>query len=257
MKKTILISGLLLCFAGAGAQEQTPGQGSRAITADLPDETEETDLLEKGQLQAEIACLHTGFDKGIQPTIIQGLLRYGLLERLELRALIEDGAGRDRYMEETVQSTAPLALSAKVSLLKDHAVLPDITLVGYLKLPFTSRTKEQLPYWSPNLSLAFQNKLSDAWKLEYNMGAQQEAYSTDWAGFANASLHYRTEERFEFFIEYYGQYQKGESPFHNAGFGLFIQANSSIGFYAVAGRSIEYQPANYFVSCGAAFRLPG
>jgi hypothetical protein len=256
MKQLMTIALLTICFVQAKAQETTEGEKSTAINADLPDETEETDLLEKGQLQGEFAYLYTGFDKGVQPAIFQGLIRYGLFERLELRALIEDGRGRDRYIKETVQSTAPLALSAKVCLLKQHAVLPDITLVAYLKLPFTSRSSDQLPYWSPNTSLAFQHRLGEAWKLEYNFGAQQEVYSTHWAGFANASLHYRTKERVDVFAEYYGQYQKGEDPRHNAGAGLFIHAASKLGFYAVGGRSIEYQPANYFLSGGLVVRMP-
>lgn len=255
MKKTSIIAFLVLHAAILAAQDKAPNRSLPAINADLPDETEETDLLEKGSLQAELAYLYTGFDSGVQPSIGQALIRYGLSERLELRALIEDGRGRDRYMEETAQSTAPLAVGAKLSLLKDHAVLPDITLVGYLKLPFTSRTRTQLPYWSPNVSLAFQHQLSETWKLEYNAGVQQQAYSTDWAGFVNASLHYKTEEGVELFAEYYSQYQNGEAPKHNAGLGLFMQVNKYAGFYLVGGRSIHYQPVSYFVSGGIVLRF--
>lgn len=251
MKTFLFICALTMWCANVRAQQKT----METINADLPDETEETDLLGQGQLQAEMALLHTGFNQGVQPNIFQGLIRYGLYERIELRALIEEGKGRDRYLEETVPATAPLALSTKICLLKAHPVLPDVTLVAYLKLPFTSRTREQLPYWSPNVSLAFKHQLGEAWKLEYNGGAQQESFGTQWAGFANTSLHYQTEEGIEFFAEYYGQYQKGKAPQHNAGAGFFIQAGQHAGVYAVAGRSLGDDVVNYFISTGLVVRL--
>lgn len=252
MKLNVLI--LLISFSFV-LNAQTTSVPLKEINADLPDETEETDLLDKGQLQVETAFLYNHFFSDASPKIVQSLIRYGLFNYLEARLLIEDGYARDKYLEETVQSTAPLALSTKISLLKDHSILPNITLVGYLKLPFTSRTGEQLPYWAPNVSLAFQHKFGDKWKLEYNVGGQQEVYSTDWVEFFNASIHYKVADRLELFTEYYGQYQTSEDPQHNVGFGAFYQINNYLGFYAVSGSTIQYKPHNYFVSGGIVVRL--
>lgn len=252
MKQLLLL--LTLTLAGMAQAQQAPHETFKEISADLPDETEETDLLDKGEFQVEAAFLHTQFASGSNPSVAQAVIRYGLLSRLELRLLVEDGFARDRYLEETVQSTYPLALSTKVSLLKEHPVLPDITLVAYLKLPFTSHTSEQNLYWSPAVSLAFQNKFKDKWKLKYNAGIQQEAFSKDWVEFFNASLHYKVSQRLEPFLEYYGQYQSGEDPQHNAGLGLFYQLSNALGIYAVGGSSIDYEPGNWFGSIGIVYR---
>src|SRR4051812_49274912 len=104
----------LLMFCIPAFSQRAPEGTLKELNMDLPDETEETDLIEKGELQAEVAYLHTKFPEGAQPSIGQALLRYGLMEKLELRLLLEEGYARDKYMEETVQSTYPLAFSIKL-----------------------------------------------------------------------------------------------------------------------------------------------
>jgi len=224
------------------------------MNVDMPDETVETDVVEKGQFQLESAFLYNRFKEKPNAKIGQLLLRYGVTKRVELRLLAEDGQERDRYMEETVQSNYPLALGAKVVLLKDHEWLPDITLASLVKLPFTSRSKDQSAYWSPVFLLAFQNKLSEKWKLEYNAGIQQEVYSADWVWLANGSLHYKIVDPLEAFVEYYAQYKAGELPQHNVGGGFAYQLGNQVEFYVSGGSTVNYDEYNYFFSGGIAFR---
>ncbi len=226
------------------------------MNVDLPDETEETDLVKKGQWQFETAVLYNAYKKEKSSHIGQGMVRYGVSHNLELRLLVEDGKQRDTYLTSTVQSTYPLAASVKVLLLEDKKGLPDIALVSYLKLPFTSRTKAQQRYWSPIFLAAFQNKWGTKWKLEYNAGIQQEAYSTSWAWLGNASLHYKLAEPLELFAEYYAQYQSKESPQHNIGGGLAYEWGKYVEIYASAGSTVFYEEANHFISTGIAVRLP-
>jgi hypothetical protein len=248
---TLVLSALVVntCFS------QNAPQPIKELNSDLADEIEEAKLLEKGEFQAEFGYAYTHFAEGPQPKIGQALLRYGLLKKFELRFLIEDGAARDRYLEETVESTSPLAFSFKFALLEDHKVLPDITLISYLKLPFTSHTSEQQPYWAPIVCVTLQNKFSDKWKLQYNPGIMQEAFSKEWLSFFNASLHYMAGEKTEVFLEYYGQYQAGKDPQHNAGLGASYQLNNFLEFFGVAGTTLNYNSYNLYLSGGLAMRL--
>ena len=225
------------------------------MNVDLPDETEETDLVGKGELQIETAFLFNSYKDSKKSFIGQGMIRYGLSHRLEVRMSVEDGKNRDRYINETVQSTYPLAASAKASIIKDINGLPDITLVGYIKLPFTSKTKEQTRYWSPLILAAFQNKLSEKWKLEYNWGIQQEAYSANWVWTGNVSLHYKIVKPLEVFTEYYAQYDKGSPPQHNVGGGLAYQINKALEVYVAGGSTVHYEESNYFMNGGLAVRF--
>ena len=246
MKNTLLC---LLCLVTGFAMSQSDNK-LKKINSDLPDETEGTEILNKNEWQFETSYLRASFPSGPQPRIIQGLLRYGLFEKAELRLLVEDGENRDRYIEETVESTYPLALSTKIKLLEKHPFLPDITLVGYLKLPYTSHSTEQTNYWSPIAALTFKNDIGEKWNVEYTAGMQQEAFSSEWVTSSSASVHYQILERWEVFGEYYGQYKAGEDAMHNAGLGTFFQFNDHFGMYTVGGKSFSSEPANSFLSIG-------
>jgi hypothetical protein len=170
---------------------------------------------------------------------------------------MEDGREQEKYMKETVQSTYPLAIGAKVAIIKDVKGLPDLTLVGFLKLPFTSHNSSQKAYWSPSIIAAFQNKFGgDKLKLEYNIGAQQEAYGTDWAMLVNGSLHYKLMQRLELFTEYFAQYAPGKNPQHNVGGGFAYEIGNALEVYASAGRTIYTDKSNHYFDGGVAVRLP-
>ncbi len=248
----LFLLGMLTVKAQTGEQ---PRQ-TKEMNVDMPDETEETDLVDKGQLQLETAVLFNEYKEQANSVVFQGMLRYGLSKRIEVRMIAEDGKNRDTYLEETVQSTSPLAVGTKIALLKDHGWLPDMTFVAYIKLPFTSRKREQQSYWSPIFLLAFQEKLGDKFKLEYNAGIQQEAFSADWVWLANASAHYKIADPFEIFVEYYAQYQPAEDPKHNLGGGLAYQINDMFEVYAACGSTIDHEDYNRFVSGGIALRVP-
>ncbi|MEO5999381.1 MAG: transporter [Chitinophagaceae bacterium] len=259
MKKSIVISGISLLFLSlsfAQAPTETAGKKLIEMSVDMPDETQETDLLEKGNWQVETAYLHNIYKEGKHSSIWQGFFRYGISKHVELRLLLEAGSELQRYIEETVQSTYPAAASAKILLLKDHKFLPDISLVFYLQLPFYRISKDKKAYWSPIFLLAFQNELGKKWKLDYNAGIQQEAFSTRWAWVGNASLHCKLLENWELFTEYFAQYQHGEGPQHNLGGGIACQVNNYIEVFAMAGGTVNYDASNHYFNSGVAFKIP-
>src|SRR5690349_317474 len=100
----------------------------KEMNIDMPDETQETDIVDKGQWQLEAAYLHNIYKSGDRSSIGQALIRYGVSKHLELRLLVENGRQLEQYIVNTVQSTYPYALSAKVVVLKDVQNLPDISL---------------------------------------------------------------------------------------------------------------------------------
>lgn len=222
---------------------------------DLPDETEETEVVDKGTLQVETQVLFNKFCSGDKSLIGQVMLRGGLFKNIEGRLLVEQGDNRDQYIEETVQSTFPVAASLKAAILKNHKWIPDISVVGYLQLPFTATTREQSVYWSPIFIAAFQNKIGDKFKLDYNAGIQQEAFSAQWVWLVNSTIHYKVLDKLEAFLEYYAQYSNSDEPQHNLGGGLALQAGKHVEFYVSGGNTIFADAANHFFSGGAAYRI--
>ncbi len=259
MKKyTVLFSLSVLLAKQSFSQQQayTTKKEELEMNVDLPEQTEGTELVNKGKWQLGTGLLYNRYQQNSGSVIGRALLRYGLSKRLELRLLVEDGKERDTYIEETVQSIYPLAASVKISLLKDVKGLPDITLITYLKLPFTSHSSEQKAYWSPTFIIAFENKLSNKWKIVYNAGAKQDAYGTEWQALGNVALHYKLTKKLEIAAEYYAAYEPGENPSHNVGGNISYQAGENITIYINSGGTVFYEEQNHFFETGFAFRLP-
>ena len=247
---------LLLNIKYYHAQEDVKKPAFVEMDLDLADGTDGADVIEKKVLQFETAYLNNTFAHGPSASISQNLIRYGLLKKIELRILSEEGYQRDKYITETVQSTYPLVVSAKICLIKNHAFLPNISLIPYLNLPLTAHTSEQAKYWSTMFVLALENKIGKKVKLEYNFGMQQSAYSKDWVWLANLSIHYRLLKKIELFTEYYAQYDTNQLPQHNIDVGVTYQLNNILGCFVVTGSTIYYDPYNRFISGGIAIKLP-
>lgn len=225
------------------------------INADRPDQTESPHTVPKGCFQLEAGFFVNPFDSsgGRTPLIGMGVLRYGLLKHLELRLMAEDGRERDRYLEATTQGVFPLAAGAKVLLLeRERGIVPQIALLGWMKLPFTSRSDEQRSYWSPQLMLAFENKVGELLEIEYNAGAKQEAYGHHWQGMGSVSVHATITDKFKIFAEYFAQYQPDKDPMQNIDFGLIWLVMPGLQLDASAGRSFSApaEASNRFASIG-------
>jgi len=256
MIKKLLIALVIIsispdCFAQE--QQEEPDE----LETDRPTQTESTALVKKGETQLETGFLYNYFDDAnTSPAYIgRAMVRYGVFKRLELRLLVEDGKNRDVYIEQTVQSTYPLALSAKFLVVEKHAWLPDISLVTYLKLPFTSRSDEQKAYWSPAIIGAFKNKLSQQWELEYNIGTMQEAYEHSWNWLGNVCLQYKATDKLKLFGEYFAQYEHGEEPIHNAAAGASYQFAKNMQLDVAAGSTVNASSPNAFVTIGYSIRF--
>jgi hypothetical protein len=257
---TRIICNLLFCLAApclAGAQKQSVD----TINADRPDQTESPHLVSRGKLQIESGIMVNPFDSsgGKTPVIGMVVLRYGLTKKLELRLMAEDGRDRDRFIEETTQGVFPLGIGGKALLLeRERGIVPQMALLAWLKLPFTSRTSEQRAYWSPQVLLAFENRLSDALELEYNIGAKQEAYGKAWQEMGSLSLHIELSKKLKLFGEYFGHYQSGEDPVHNVDGGIMYVLSPTFQLDLSAGRSLSApaEKKNSFGSLGFSVRLP-
>ena len=262
MLRLLFITSLLLLPLFAKAQEQLlPNPPPDTINADRPDQTESPHIVPVGSLQAEGGITLNPFDSaGGQPAPLVGMLvlRYGLGQRLEVRAMIEDGRGRDRFLDETTQGVFPLAVGSKLLLYEsERGPIPQVALLAWLKLPFTSRTAQQKAYWSPQVLMAFENKIGERIEIEYNAGAKQEVYGPRWQGMGSASVHLEITDRLKLFAEYFGQYQPGEVPMHNADGGLMFLVTPVVQVDVSAGRTLgaAWGAANSFVMVGASARL--
>ncbi|WP_205509950.1 transporter [Longitalea arenae] len=249
MRIVILVLVWSGCLLNAYSQE-------KEMNTDRPDQTEETHLVDKGQLQIETGLLYNKFDTGRTALISRTGIRYGISKKFEAGLLAEQGRERDRYIEETVQSTYPLALRIKASLLENHQWLPDITLIGYLQLPYTSQYTKEGWRRSASVLAAFLHEVGKDWKIEYNAGFQQEAFGPDMTWLVNGSVHYKLVEKAEVFAGYFSQFQSQKAPFHNIDAGIQYKIKENIQIDLAGASSILHDEQNWFVTIGFSIAIP-
>jgi hypothetical protein len=228
----------------------------KEMNTDRPDQTEEPDVVGKGKFQLEAGVLYNDFDTGRSALINRTVMRYGVSKKWEVGMLIEQGQERDRYIQETVHSTYPLAIRVKGVLLENHAWLPNITVIGYLQLPYTSFHTKGGWRRSSSLLAAFLHEAGAKWKIEYNAGFQQEAFEPDITWLVNGSIHYKATEKIELFAGYYSQLKSHEAPFHNIDAGISYKIKENIQIDLAGGSSILYDNANRFLTVGLAIAVP-
>ncbi|MET0242971.1 MAG: transporter [Flavitalea sp.] len=239
-----LMSVLLPCLLNA--QEMIP---------DRPDQTEEVHVVPRGRFQLESGLIINGFDSGRSAVINRSILRYGLSKRVEIGLLTEQGRDRNRYLDETVQSSYPVALRLKAVLLQKHSWLPDITLVGYGQIPVAKNDEGQKAKPSGSVLVAFLNEIGKKWKLDYTAGFQQEAFGPKFGWQVFTSLHYEISEKTECFAGSYSQFQRDEHPFHNLNVGIAYYLLETLQVDIAAGHSINREDGNGFVTVGFAWLL--
>lgn len=235
------------------------------LSTDRPDQTEAPKLVPRGYFQAEVGLTTTRFQEESEvgpKTAGTGVLflRYGLLERVELRAVLEEGPGRDRFIQETTQGLYPLALGTKIGIIKEQkGLLPEASLIGYVNLPYLPRADSQRGLYHPGIIAAFENKFLEKYEVEYNLGWKQDAFDTEYEWMASASLHYELSEKVKLFAEYFGHYMPGEPPLHNADGGVLYLIADNLQFDFAVGSSIRAQPENrnFFGALGLSVRIPG
>lgn len=239
---------LLFSSSSATAQEK--------LQSDMGDQNAQ--LLNKNGTQIEVAAIANRFDDKSEPSFVGSMfLRYGLAKRLELRALVQEGYNRDKFMQRTMQSFNPLSAGAKVSVIKDKKYLPDVALSGYVNLPFTAHNKEQSVHWSPALFMILEKELNNKrWVFLGNTGFQQNSFNTDVVWQVLGRIKFEGLDHNDITLEFVENYQKGEYPAHCVDVGYAHDFSDNFEVNASVGGTIFTDDANQFVSIGLSMRMP-
>lgn len=249
MSKRLLYTLLLsVTFSPAIAQDK--------LQSDMGDQNAQ--LLKNNETQVEAAAICNRFADRSPSTFIGSLFfRYGLTKKLELRALVQEGYNRDKFMEHTMQSFNPVSVGGKVSVLQDKKYLPDIALSGYVNIPLDAHTSEQSIHWSPALFVILEKELgNNQWDFIANTGFQQNSFNKDVVWQAVGRIKYQGMQHMDLTLEYMENYQSHEHPSHCLDIGYAHDFTDNFEINASAGSTIFTDDANQFVSIGLSLRVP-
>ena len=259
MKKIGLPLLMILLSLPILAQEERP-----ELITDRPDATESPSVVPQGALQIETGALFTSFEEDVLQTQTQTLtynttlLRYGLLDNLELRLgwnVVEQSNKTTGDGLATIESGfSPLLFGMKVNIAQEKGWLPTIGLVGHLFLPFTASEDFKPQHTSIDFRFAFDHTLSDSSSIAYNLGAQWEADSLGAAYIYTLAYGYSITDSFGFYAELYGDLPEKNRSNHywDAGVTYLILPNLQLD--ATIGTSIT-KGQDLLLSGGFSYRI--
>ena len=261
MKKTLLFLLMLLAGGIMMAQEDTNPEVAPLIT-DRPDATEASSVVPLGSIQVETGAFFTSFEKnGIKEEVAgfnTTLLRYGLLENLELRLgwNYEEGRTTVNGIEQDITSgLSPLLAGMKVSITEEKGLLPEIALIGHVFLPFTASDDYKPETTGADFRFSLSHTLSEKSSLGYNIGAQWGNDSPEIAYIYTIAYGYSVTDKFGFYAELYGDLPENNSANHFWDAGVTYLLTETVQLDATVGTSIT-EGQDLLISGGVSFRIP-
>jgi hypothetical protein len=273
MKKNLilaLLAGLLplALLAQVPQPEEEP-----ELDTDRPGVTQSPTVVPRNRLQAEAGLQFKQEEPGnlklrelLYPEV---LLRYGVLERAELRIGTafkqerrdwEDGGA---ILTNKSSGLENLELGVKVSLFEGRSVVPEIGLLANVALPVGKKAFRP-PHAAPEGRLLFNSKLSEKLELQYKAGYRKHKDQEEIRGEAVYSVagNLKLTDKIALFGEFYGFKAKGITPENTVDTGLLIRLRPNLQWDLIVGTVLsdlgleKKAEPDVFTGTGLSWRLP-
>jgi len=266
MKKQSFLSLLftLMFTLIANAQEEQVAKEYGAIITDRPDQTESSALVPKLFLQVETGALYETLElhniKSKTTTFNTTLLRYGLLDNLELRVGFSNSEIKQEFngnnLSDVVSGFSPLSIGVKIGVTGEKGLLPEIAFLSHINFPFLASQDFKTKSTSIDFRFSFAHTLSEKSSLGYNIGMFWDGDITTANYIYTIAYGYSISEKVGTFLEIYGDLPEDSHFNHlwDAGFTYLI--NDNIQLDISGGTGITQNVQDLHLSAGISFRLP-
>jgi len=255
---TILLLVMIL-FQGYSLKAQDDDAGKGDIVTDRPDATEAASVVPKGYLQIETGGLYESFEVNnikLERTVFNTtLLRYGILDNLELRVGWNYEEQKLTGQTNVLNGLSPLLFGMKIAIAEEKNGMPEIAFIGHLFLPFTASTDFKPETTGADFRFSVAHTLSENTSLGYNFGAQWGDDASEIAYIYTIAYGIGLTDKIGFYAELYGDFPENGKANHfwDAGFTWLLQSN--LQFDVTVGTSITAGQDILF-STGLSYRLP-
>ncbi len=261
LQRTILLTFLTSLFFNLVFSQEKPNLG--ALTTDRPDQTESPSPIAKGYLQIETGAFYEDAGENLfkqkTTTYNTTLLRYGLLDNLELRIGWDFAETRTEIngteLDDVASGLSPLLAGFKIGVTEEKGVLPEIGFLAHLYLPFSAGTDFRPETTGADFRLSFAHTLSKKSSLAYNIGAAWGDDSSEVAYVYTLVYGYSITDNLGVYAELYGDFPEDNKANHLWDAGLTYLLSDSIQLDATVGSGIS-EGQNLLLSAGASVRLP-
>jgi len=244
----------------SNAQEE---QTLESLITDRPDQTESPNALAKGFLQIESGLGFETFEKNNIKTedftLNTTLIRYGLLDNLELRLGWNFIEGKTKINNNTLDNVtsgfSPLLFGFKTGIAKENGNFPKIGFLGHLSLPFLASTDFRPETTGVDFRFSFAHTLSEKSSLAYNIGAAWGNDSPEAAYVYTLVYGHSIVDKLSAYIELYGDLPEDNKANHLWDFGFTYLISNNFQLDASVGTSLT-DGQDLMIGVGFSYRIP-
>lgn len=250
MSRSVMVCATLISLTPAYSQMDP-------IATDRPDQTESPAIVPAGWYQFEGGCAHerAGADEPVEGTLPTVLSKVGLTRWAELRVITERArTSTTEGGQVTAHRLVPVEVGAKFRLMEERGLLPCVSLIGHMGLPFTAEEPCRPATAFGNFRFTLQHTLSERFSLGYNLGAEWDGERPVATGIYTLTLGAEATETLGFFVEAYGYINDMDAADHRLDGGAVFHIGPDVLLDASSGFSLGEH--RWFVSAGLSFRVP-
>ncbi|MGB3778405.1 MAG: transporter [Tunicatimonas sp.] len=233
---------------------QLLAQSEEPLSTDRPGEgTDAASVVGAGIGQLETGVfqeweIEGGYSLGYYPT---ALLRYGILDRVELRL----SSGLFTGGPQAGVGWSPLDLATKVALIEEaQGWIPQAALLVGLTLPATGSEAVQSNFTQPRVVLLLNHSINSWLGITTNLGAHWENDSPETIYRYAMSFDFSLSERIGAFAEFYGDLPEASATSHlfNAGFTYLLTNDLQLDL--AAGTALTDNAPDFYIGGGVSWR---
>ncbi|MFY0632039.1 MAG: transporter [Flavobacteriaceae bacterium] len=225
---------------------------AQQIITDRPDQNDASSIvpLKSFQIEAGVLFQRSG---GIQANTYPSILwRYGLSKTFELRLLTEYETNKRLNTSQQNNGISDLQIGTKIQLFKKEDVNTEIAFLSHLIIPSAKDGITNGNLGTIN-KLAISHSISESVGIGYNAG-----YANYGRGSGNLlyslSLGFSLSEKWNFYLESYGEFVAFDNHFSSFDTGFMYLANNNLQLDISYGTGLNYE-MNYF-STGVSWVIP-
>jgi hypothetical protein len=242
---------------------------NEAMVTDRPDQTEAPVLTLPGFFQVEIGT-QSEFDndkinnvKTVSTLYNTTLWKYGVTKNFELRVITEYANDKLQFNPNsdlgdtsvTVKGFNPIAVGSKIHLQTEKGIIPEISLITHLELPYFGSKNYRPDFVIPRFRFLFAHTLSDRFSFSYNLGAEWENGTNAATGIYTASFGASLFGNLSMFVEAYGFLKENSTADNRLDAGFTYLINNSLQLDCSGGVGLSDISPDYFLSAGISFRF--
>ena len=150
----------------------------------------------------------------------------------------------------------PVTVGSKILLSGSKGILPDVSLLVNLTLPWFGEKHLKPSNFAPSLYLLMQNDLSAHFNLCYNFGMGWDGENAVPEQFAAICLTASVNQRFSGFIESYNYFARYQTPEFMADCGCAYLVRNNLQLDISAGTDFNNLRSYFIIDAGVSWRIP-